>query len=76
MVAQHTTPTQSPVMVVASRPQTNNESSDFTQDVVSAAQIFFSRKYNTALVGIAVDYVSVESWYVMHGNSSFLDGES
>ena len=41
-----------------------------------AAHIVVSRKYNTALVGIAVDGVSVESWDVMHGISSLLDGES
>ena len=64
------------VRIVAARPKTNNGSSDFTQDVVIASQIVFSRKYNTALVGIAVDGVSVESWDVIHGNSSFLDRES
>ena len=43
---------------------------------MSAAHIVVSRKYKTALVGISVDGVSVESQDVMHGNSSFLDGES
>ena len=76
MVAQQAVPTQSHVRIVAANPQTNNDSSDFTQDVVRAAQIVVSRNANTALLGIAVDGVSVESRDVMQGNSSFLDGES
>ena len=76
MVAQQAAPTQSPVRIVAARPQTNNNSYGFTQDVLSAAQIVVSRKYNTALIGIDVDGVSVESRNVMHGNSSFFDRES
>ena len=74
MVAQQSDPTQSPVRIVTAHPHTNNYSSDFTQDVVRTAHIVVSRKYNTALVGIAVDDVSVESRDVMHGNSSPLDG--
>ena len=74
MVAQQSDPTQSPVRIVTAHPHTNNYSSDFTQDVVSEEQIVVSRKYNTALVVIAVNGVSVESWDMMHGNSSFLDG--
>ena len=73
MVAQHAAPTQSLVSIFSACPQTNNDSSDFTQDVVSTAQIVVSRKYNTVLVVIAVDGVSVESRDVMHGNSSLLD---
>ena len=42
---------------------------------MSAAQIVVSIKYNTALVGIVVDGVSVESQDMMHRNSIFLDGE-
>ena len=76
MVEQQAAPIQSPVRIVAARPQKNNNSSDFTQDVVRTAHIVVSRKYNTALVGISVDDVSVESRGVMHGNSRFLDRES
>ena len=76
MVAQQAAPAQSPVGIVAARPQTNNDSSYFTQYVMSAAQIVVSIKYNTSLVGITIDGVSVDSWDVMPGNSSFLDVES
>ena len=69
-------PNQSPLSACAARPQTNNDSSDFTQDVVRAAQIVVSWNAITALIGIAVDGVSVECRDVMQGNSSFLDGES
>ena len=73
MVAQHAAPTQSLVSIFSACPQTNHDSSDFTQDVVSTAQIVVSRKYNTSLIGIYVDGVSVDSQDVIHGNSVFLD---
>ena len=44
MDAQQAIPTQSHVTIVAACPQTNNNSYDFTQDVVSAAQIVVSKK--------------------------------
>lgn len=65
-----------PVEIIALRPQSNNESSDFTNVVVQAAATIAEETPNGSLLSFAVDGVSVESKDVMTANCKFLDGLS
>ena len=65
-----------PVEIIASRQQSNNESSDFTNVVVHAAATISEETPNRSLLSFAVDGVSVESKDVMTANCKFLDGLS
>ena len=78
MVFQQVKDGMSPVEIIGARPQSNNESSAFTEDVLGAAKTAVidaveSGGGQVALLNFAVDGVSCEREDVMSSISKFLD---
>lgn len=65
----------SPVEIIVARPQTTNEVSSFTSDVVTAVNNVVARTPGTSFLNFCVDGVSAETSDVMTALCQFLDGK-
>jgi hypothetical protein len=74
MVFQKPPPGVSPIVIISAWPQSNNECSSFTADIMNAAD-FVTRQFpSTSFVNFAVDGVSLETKDVMTTICNFLGG--
>ena len=76
MVFQGVRKGQSTTEIISARPQSNNESSDFTRDIVSAATSLVTTTPNTSFLSFAVDGVAVETDDVRTTICEFLNGDA
>ena len=74
MVFQKTPPGVSPIVIISARPQSNNECSSFTADIMNAADLVTKQVKSTSFVNFAVDGVSLETKDVMTTICNFLSG--
>lgn len=72
---QQTPHGMSPVEIIVARPQTTNEVSSFTSDVVTAINNVVGTTAGTSFLNFCVDGVSAETSDVMTALCQFLDGK-
>jgi hypothetical protein len=65
MVFQKTPLGVSPIVIISARPQSNNECSSFTTDIMNAADLVTKQHMSTSFINFAVDGVSLETKDVM-----------
>ena len=76
MSFQMVPPGVSPFEIICARPQSNNECSEFTDEMEEAAKQMMTSIKGVSCTNFAVDGVSLESFDVMHACCEFLDGKS
>jgi hypothetical protein len=74
MVFQKPPPGVSPIVIISARPQSNNECSSFTADIMNAADLVTKQVKSTSFVNFAVDGVSLETKDDMTTICNFLSG--
>jgi hypothetical protein len=74
MVFQKPPPGVSPIVIISARPQSNNECSSFTTDIMNAADLVTKQHMSTSFINFAVDGVSLETKDVMTAICNFLSG--
>ncbi len=74
MVFQKPPPGVSPIVIISAQPQSNNECSSFTADIMNAADLMTKQVKTTSFVNFAVDGVSLETKDVMTTICNFLGG--
>ncbi len=74
MVFQKPPPGVSPIVIIYARPQSKNECSSFTADIMNAADLVTKQVNSILFVNFAVDGVSLETKDVMTTICNFLSG--
>ncbi len=74
MVFQKPPPGVSPIVIIFAWPQSNNECTSFTADIMNAADLGTKQVKSTSFVNFAVDGVSLETKDVMTTICNFLSG--
>jgi hypothetical protein len=74
MVFQKPPPGVSPIVIISARPQSNNQCSSFTADIMNAADFVTRQVQLTSFVNFAVDGVSLETKDVIRTICNFLCG--
>jgi hypothetical protein len=74
MVFQKPAPGVSPIVIISAWPQSDNECSSFTADIMNAADFVTKQIQSTSFINFAVDGMSLETKDVMRTICNFLCG--
>jgi hypothetical protein len=74
MFFQKPPPGVSPIVIISAQPQSNNECSSFTSDIMNADDLVTKQVKSTSFVNFSVDGMSLETKDVMTAICNFLSG--